>query len=147
MTIENIIFGTGILVGLFLFGITKSKFLKGIIIGLTISYVLTLFKIQLLTTIGFIIFGILSLAYSIHSGKNTNWKNFIIGIFSFASFLFGILNWAYGGELQLSMVIPIVVYLTLFLNWKKYKNEISILTIFVAYEITLFLDIIKQWVN
>jgi hypothetical protein len=147
MKIEIIIYGIGILIGLFLFGITKPKFVKGILIGLIICFVLTFFKNQLLSTICYVGFGILSLIYSVYSGINKNWRNLIIGFFAFTSFLFGMLHWNYGGELQMSMIIPIVIYLTILVKWRKYKSQLSVLTIFVAYEVSVFLTIIKQWIN
>ena len=147
MNVEILIFRIGILIGLLLFGITKQKFVKGILIGLIISYALSFFKIQLLTTVGHISFIILCLVYSIHSVINKNWRNLIIGFFAFASLLFGILHWNYGGEVQLSMLIPIVAYLSLFTKWRKYKSEISVLTIFVAYEISQFVVVTQQWIN
>jgi hypothetical protein len=147
MSVEIIILGMAILVGLFLFRITKPKFVKGILIGLIVCIILALFQIKFLSNISFVGFGILSLIYSVYSLINKNWRNLVIGFFAFTSFLFGMLHWRYGTELQLSMLIPIMIYIATLTKWREFKSELSVLTIFVAYEILIFLTLAKQCIN
>ena len=147
MTYEIIIIGIGVLIGLSLFKKTNPIFIKGILVGLVVTFVLTFFGQQLLTDISFFSFGILTLIFTVYSGMNKKWLNLIVGLFAFVSFFFILMNYPFANELKLLMIIPIFCYLLIFRNWKKYNNELSILTILVAYELTEFLRLAEQWIN
>ncbi len=147
MTYEKIIIGIGILIGIFLFKKTKPKFLVGILVGLIISFLLSFIENQLLTNISFISFGILSLLFFVYSGIKRKWLNLIIGIFAFVSFFSKLMHYPYANELKLLMIIPIVSYALTFRKREEYKNELSILTIFVAYELSEFIKLTEQWFN
>jgi hypothetical protein len=55
------------------------------------------------------------------------------------------MHFPYGSELELSMIIPIIVYLVI-LGKDKFKNkQLSILTILIVYELTDFLKLITKW--
>ena len=147
MNYGKIIIGIGVLIGIFLFKKTKPKLLLGILVGLIISFALSLIENQLLNNISFISFGILSLVFSIYSGIQRNWLNLIIGFFAFVSFLSKLMHYPYANELEILMSIPIVSYGLTFMKKENYKNEVSILTIFVAYELSEFIKQIEQWLN
>ncbi len=144
---EKIIVGIGILIGILLFKKTKPNLLIGILIGLVISFFLSFIENQLLTNISFINFGILSLVFSVYSGIRRKWLNLTIGIFVFVSFFSKLMHYPYANEFRLLMIIPIACYGLTFVKKENYKNELSILTIFVAYELSEFTKLIGQWLN
>ena len=147
MNLEKIIIGIGILIGIFLIKKTKPKLIVGILVGLIISFVLSFAGNQLLTNISFVSFGILSLIFSVHSVIKRKWQNLIIGIFAFILFCAKLLHFPYAYELKLLMIIPIVSYALIFREKRKYKNELSVLTIFVTYELIEFINLIEFWMN
>lgn len=146
MNYYTIIILIGVLIGIFLFNKTKPNFLKGILIGLVVSYGLSFFENELLADISFISFGLLSLIFTIYSGIKRKWLSLIIGLFAFVSFFAKFMYWPYANELRLLMIVPIVCYLMTFRKWESYKTELSILTIFVAYELSQFISIVRIWV-
>ncbi len=147
MNYGKIIIGIGILIGILLFKKTKPKLLIGILVGLIISFVLSFIDNQLLTNISFISFGILSLIFFAYSGIKRKWLNLIIGIFAFVSFISKYMHYPYANELKLLMIIPIVSYVLTFRKKENYENELSILTIFVAYELSEFIKLTEHWIN
>lgn len=147
MNYGKIIIGFGILIGILLFKKTKPKLLVGILVGLIISFILSFIENQLLNNISFISFGILSLIFLVYSGTKKNWLNLIIGIFVFVSFFSKLLHYPYANELKLLMIIPIVSYALTFRKKEKHKNELSILTIFVTYELSEFIKLTEHWIN
>jgi len=147
MTYGRIIILIGVLIGILLFKKTKPNFLKGILIGLVVSYGLSFFENELLADISFFSFGLLSLTFTIYSGIKRKWLSLIIGLFAFVSFFGGLMYWPYANELRLLMLVPILCYLMTFRKWESYKTELSILTIFVASELSQFLIIIRLWVD
>jgi hypothetical protein len=147
MTYGNIIIGIGILVGIFLFKKTEPKLLVGVLIGLIISFVLSLIESELLTNISFVSFGVLSLIFFVYSAIKRKWLNLIIGLFAFVSFFSKLMHYPYANELKLLMIVPIVCYALTFRKKEKYKNELTILTIFIAYELTEFIKLTEYWIN
>lgn len=139
MTQTKIIIGIGVLIGLLLIKNTKPLFLKVIFIGLAVSYGLGYFAEFPVGTVSFLLFGVLALAFSIWCGINKKWTGLIIGIFTFISFLILIMAYPYSNELKITKVIPIISFLLIFRKLEVYKNEISILTILVSYELSEFL--------
>ncbi len=147
MTYGRIIVLIGVLIGLLLIKKTKPNFLKGILIGLIVSYGMSFLDNALLVDISFLSFGVLSLIFTVYSGLKRKWLSLIIGLFLFVSFIAHILYLPYANELRLLMIVPILCYLMTFRKWESYKTELSILTIFVAYELSEFLRIILLWVK
>ena len=147
MAFAKIIIGIGILIGILLFKKTKPKLLVGILVGLIISFVLSFIENELLTNISFISFGILSLIFFAYSGIKRKWLNLVIGLFAFVSFFSKLMHYPYANELKLLMIIPILSYALTFWKKEKYENELSILTIFVAYELSEFIKLTEHWVN
>jgi hypothetical protein len=56
------------------------------------------------------------------------------------------MNWPFYGEMQFIMIVPIICFIVVCLNWRKHLNEFSILTILTFYMITLFIDLISKWI-
>ena len=147
MNYGKIIIGIGILIGILLFKKTKPKILVGILVGLIISFVLSLIENELLTNISFISFGILSLIFVVYSGIKRKWLNLIVGLFAFVSFFSKLMHYPYANELKLLMIVPIISYALTFRKKEKYETELSILTIFVAYELNEFIKLTEHWIN
>ncbi|WP_452227660.1 MULTISPECIES: hypothetical protein [unclassified Lacinutrix] len=148
MTYEKIIIGAGALMGLFLLNKTKPVFLKVTLLILVSCSILSFYQdSDLINTISFLGFGILALVFSIYSGINKKWLNLIIGLFAFVSFFFKVMYYPYANELKLSMIIPIIIYIVLLIKNKLENNQLSILTILVAYELTEFLKLITLWID
>lgn len=144
MTYEKIIFGIGILIGILFLNKTTPKLLVLILISWVISFVLLFIENQLLTNFSFVSFGIISFIFIIYSGIKRKGLNLIIGFFAFASFISKIMNYPYENELKLLMIFPIASYILILKEKENYKNELSILTIFVAYELSEF---VNYWIN
>ena len=147
-TVQDIIIWIGIILGVVLFKWTKPVILKVILVGLILTFVLPFLSSNILIiNVTSIAFGILSLTYSIYCALDKNWTNLIIGIFAFTTFFWALLSWPYYGELQLSMLIPFGIYILIVIKWKKNINQLSILSIFGMYELSVFLRLVKQWLN
>ena len=56
------------------------------------------------------------------------------------------MHYPYANELKLLMIIPIVSYALTFRKKGKYENELSILTLFVTYELSEFIKLIEYWI-
>lgn len=147
MTYDKIIISIGVLIGLSLFKKTNPIFLKATLIGLILSFGLSFFSEKLLINISFFSFGILTFIFAAYSGLNKKWMNLIIGFFAFMSFLWSFMNWLLIGELRFLMLIPIICFAVILRKLRDYKNELSILTILVTYELTQFFVQIEQWLN
>ncbi|MFP4846039.1 hypothetical protein [Winogradskyella sp. PE311] len=147
MTYGKIIILFGIIIGALLFKKTKPSILKGILIGLILSFGISFFENDILANTSFLSFGILSLVYSVYCGIKKKWLSLIIGLFAFISFFFKAMYYPYANELKLSMLIPIVCYALTFRKLESYKTELSISTIFVAYELSEFLKLTELWLN
>jgi len=147
LTLQKTIIGVGIIVGLYLFGKTKPTFLKAILVGFILSYGLTFFNGTILIDISFFSFGILTLGFTVWSGLHKKWLNSVIGLFGFLSFLWGLLHYEHVNLLQFLMTIPIILFILTLFNLRKYKGEMSILTILAAYELTEFVNWTNQMIN
>jgi len=135
----RIIIIIGICVGILLYKKTKPNFLKGILVALILSFILSFSESNLLINIAFICFGVLSFIYSIYSVLHKNWLNLVIGLAAFVSFFFKTQHYPYISLIQLLMIIPIACYFLMFVKKKRMIKELSIVTLFVAYEISEFM--------
>lgn len=135
----RIIIIIGICVGILLYKKTKPNFLKGVLVALLLSLILPFSEINALINIAFVSFGVLSFIYSIYSVLHKNWLNLVIGLAAFVSFFFKIQHYPYTSLIQLLMVIPIACYFLRFVKKKRMIKELSIVTLFVAYEISEFI--------
>ncbi|HZH70132.1 MAG TPA: hypothetical protein VFD80_06760 [Flavobacteriaceae bacterium] len=147
MTYGRIIVLIGVLIGLLLIKNTKPKFLKGLLIGLIVSFGISFFKTELSFIISIYSFKVLCLTFIVYSGIKRKWLSLLIGFFALVSFFAKLMYWPYANELRLVMIVPILCYLMTLRKWESYKTELSILTIFVAYELSEFLAIVLLWVK
>ena len=147
MNYEKIIIGIGVLIGILLFKNTKPKLLVGILVGLIISFCLSFIENELLSNVSFISFGALSLIFFVYNSIKRKWLNSIVGIFAFFSFISKFMHSPFANELKLSMIIPIVSYALTFRKKDKYENELSISTIFVAYELAELIKMSENWIK
>ena len=143
--IYKIIILLGILAGLLSYKKTKPIFLKLILIGYVLIMSTIFFKEQFPITIAFFSFGILTFMFIIYSGINKKWMSLLIGFIVFLSFSWSTMNWIGGNEIRLLSIIPILSFILILSNRKKYENELSILTILSVYELTEFIILIEQW--
>ena len=144
--IQEIVLGIGVLIGLLFHKKTSPILLKLILLGLSVCYVFGLFNYPLTSTIGFIGFGVSSLVFGIYCAVKNLWISAIIGFFTVATIVHGIMRWPFYGEMQFIMIVPIICYIMICLNWRKHLNEFSILTILTFYMTTLFVDLISKWI-
>ena len=139
--------GIGVLIGLLLFKQTKPLFLKVILIGLAITYGLGYFAEFPLGTVAYVLFAVFALAFSVWCGFKEKWVGLIIGSFTVFSYIFNLMSFPYAYELKLTMLIPIISYALIFSKLRTYKNEFSVLTILVSYEISELIQIIQLWIK
>jgi hypothetical protein len=141
---QNIVIVIGILIAILLFNKTKPVLLKVVLIGIVCSIGLPLLYSEIIIiNITFWVFGLLTLTYTYYNGLNKTWLNFIVGIFAFASFLFGILDLPFYNVLLFTMIFPLTCYLLIIKDWKRHINQLAILTILAFYELNLILNIIE----
>jgi len=143
MSNDKLILSIGFIVGILLFKNTKPNLLKGILIGLIISFGISFFDNKALVNISYLSFGVFSLIFGIYSGINKKWLHLIIGLFVFISFLFKMMHFPFSNEVKLLMLIPIIAYIISLIKLKSYKNGLSISTIFVAYLLTEFIVLLE----
>ncbi|OAB78400.1 hypothetical protein ULVI_10550 [Cochleicola gelatinilyticus] len=147
MTHTKIIIGIGVLIGLLLFNKTKPNFLKLILVGLSICFTLGYFMEFPIGTVAFMSFGILALVFSIWCVMNKNIISFLIGIFTFLSFVWTLFDYQFWNLLQFLMIIPLFCYIWTLIKYPNYKKELSVLTILASYELSEFLIIIGTWIK
>ncbi len=146
MIYERIILLTAIIASIRFYKETKPKLLKVIVVGVILCYLLKFTGIQYFVTITFFTFGILSFIYTIMSGLNKKWLNLVIGLFTFMSFLFKLMEYTYWSIFRLLLILPILCYIFSFRKLKSNSNELGILTLLIAYDIIDFLNlIISMW--
>lgn len=145
MNYATIILSIGVILSVLLFQKTKPNILKGIFIGLILSIGLSFFRNEFLEITSFFAFGFLTFIFLIYSVINKKWLPMAIALFAFLSFLFKYFNLPYSYELKLSMLVPILCYISIFKNKEFYKMELSILTILIIYELSEFIELIKLW--
>lgn len=133
------------LAGILLFRKTQPTFLRVILIGLIITFLLTFTTQKLLINISFFGFGILTLIFTVLSGLRKKWLNLIIGFFAFGSFVFSAMHFPYSNGLKLLMIVPIISYILSLRQRENYENALSISTLLIAYLFTEFLDVITPW--
>lgn len=147
MTLGRTIIAIAIFFGIIFFNKTESKFLKIVLIGFILSFLSSFIDIPLSNEISMLSFGILVLVFLMYSLYYKSWLPASISIFALVSFIFKVQHWPYGSEIQLSMTIPIILYLIALIRFKKYKNQISIITIIVSYEISEFIGFINHIIS
>tara|TARA_R110000744_G_C18951541_1_gene515734 strand:+ start:59 stop:502 length:444 start_codon:yes stop_codon:yes gene_type:complete len=147
LTQTKIIIGIGVLIGLLLYNRTKPNTLKGILIGLTLSYGGGYFMEFPIGTVAFISFGIVALGFTVWSGLNKKWFSLIIGVFTFLSFIWTLFDYQFWNFLQFLMIIPLTCYIWILSRWRKHINELSILTILASFELTEFLILLGTWIK
>ena len=136
MTLGKAIITIAACIGILLFQKTKPKFLQILLFGFILSFVSSFFDRNLFVDFSFLSFGFLISTYLTYSLYHKNWLPASISTFALISFVFKIQRWPYIGEIQLSMIIPIILLIIVVFNFKKYKNELAILGIITAYAIS-----------
>ena len=144
MLIAKIILGIGTISGILLYKKTNPLFLKIILIGFLFSYLLGYYVVWPIGTVSFLLFGVFVLTFMIWCGIKRKWLQAIISLFVIVSFVFILENYPYANEMKLLMILPILIQLWIFWNWRKHVKELSILIILFAYELTELLSFIIQ---
>lgn len=136
MSLGKIVIAIAVFIGINLFNKTEPKFLKILLIGLILSFLASFLDVPLAYEFSMLSFAILVLGFFIYSLYYKNWLPASISIFALVSFIFKVQHWPYGSEIQLAMIIPIILFIITLFNFKKFKNQISILIIIASYEIS-----------
>ncbi|MCD2260995.1 hypothetical protein [Psychroserpens luteolus] len=136
MTLGKPIISIAVFIGILLFNKTNPKVLKVILLGFVLSFISSVFNKDFIIDVSFLTFGFLTLSFLIYVVYNKQWLPSIIVVFPLLSFIFKSQFWPYASEIQALMVVPIIAYVIALNNLKGYKNQISILTILVAYSIS-----------
>lgn len=137
----KIIVGIGVAVGILFYKNTSPLFLKILFVGLALSYAAAHFVVYPLGTLSYLLFGGLALLFSLWSLIYRKWLSLILGSFTSLSFLSMALSFPYAIELEFAMIIPVIFYLIALFDFKKYKRQLSILTVLVAYCLSEFVSI------
>ncbi len=103
--------------------------------GLTVGLLLTWTGISFIITTGLIIYIFTALFISIINFKNKGLTTFnrttivLSGFFVFGANLFSLMHWPYAGEIRISMIIPIILFLVSLFKGMVKRKEIGYLTI------------------
>ncbi len=145
MTYHTLILGVGILMGLLMFNKTKPIFLKILIIGYLICYIMPMFNSQITINIGFFGFIILTLIFLVWSLFKWYWIGVLTSFSAIIVMIWRTLHWEFLWEIRLLLLISILWYAYLLIKKRTEKNEFSILTIITAFNLTEFLSLIERW--
>ena len=145
--IYRIIIILGILCGLILLKKSESNFIKIIFFGLTVTFGISFLEGSLWKNIAFYGFYSTNLIFTVYCFINRKWYPFIIAFFGFLLFIWAGFNWIYAWEIKLLMIIPLICFTLILQNWKKYKNELSVLIVLASDELTELMRLIASWIN
>ena len=143
MIYQIIIISVGGLIGLIFFKKTGPNFLKGFLIMLLVILLFSLSNQQYIIDSSFFVFGLLALAFSAYSLYKQNWLSLIISLFTVISVFVDFMIYSYVNEFKWLMIIPILSFVLVLRRWRDYEKELSILTVFAAYESTEFLQLFE----
>ena len=141
MSIGKIIILIGICFGMLYYEKTKPQLLLVVLVGLILSFFASFFDGKIIFQFSFFSFGISVLLYFGYSLYRKSWLPAAISAFALTSFIFISQHWPYGSEIQISMLLPIALFIGLLFKFKKFENEISILAIIAAYEVSQFVQL------
>ncbi|PWH84679.1 hypothetical protein DIT68_13215 [Brumimicrobium oceani] len=82
------------------------------------------------------------MVFAVFSLKKKKYLAFFISFFIFSSFLMKTTNFQFANSMGYLMLIPIICFVLILSNFKNYKNELSILVIFTAYNMGEFFKIV-----
>lgn len=119
----------------------NSKLIKGITLAMIFSVMLALFKLTILTTIGFYLFGVSALVFLILSIQRKQWVSIIISFFVVLSVVFKMLQLPFLNELNLIMIIPVMTFLLTFIHREKYTSIYATIIILTAYNLSELLSV------
>ena len=103
--------------------------------GLAFGILITWTGISSIITVGLLIYMLTALLISITSLKISGLSKIhkttilLTGIFAFVANLFSIMHWPYAGEVRLSIIIPIILYLVSIFSGMIKRQELGYLTI------------------
>ncbi|WP_298900052.1 hypothetical protein [uncultured Psychroserpens sp.] len=147
MTLGKLIISIAVLIGILLFNKTNPKVFKVILLGFILSFISSFFDKDFIIDVSFLTFGFLTLSFLIYVIDNKQWLSSIIVVFPLLSFIFKSQHWPYASEIQTLMIVLIIAYVIALNNLKNYKNQISILTILVAYSISEVLRFVNYLIS
>ena len=136
MSLGKIIILISLCIGLFLLKKTKPRALQMLVVGFAVSIALSFLDRFWNTDFSFLSFGILVFIYLFYAISNKKWIPILISGLVLVSFVFKANSWPYALEIQLSMIVPVILFLIARFNLRTFKNEISILGILAAYAIS-----------
>ena len=146
MTYHHIIFGIGIIIGLFQFNKTRPFFSKIILLGLVICVLLSFLKVKWSINIAFFGFGLFVMVYMFWSLISKNWLGFISAFLVILVMLFRILHWSFIYETRALLIIPIIWFLIKLRKKGLTMKELSIMTILTSFNLTEFLALFEMWI-
>jgi len=103
--------------------------------GLTIGILMTWSEVPAIITSGLVIYMLTALLISISNLRTNELSRLdratiiLTGLWAFGVNLFSIMNWPFAGEIQLSMIIPIIFYLFSLVKGMIRRKEFGYLTI------------------
>lgn len=113
--------------------------------GLTIGILVTWTRVPAMITVGLITSMLTAIFISLINLKTKGLSKInqliivVTGVWAFGANLFSIMHWPYAGEIRLSMIIPIILYVISLLNGMIRKKELGYLTIMnVEFVLRLF---------
>jgi len=103
--------------------------------GLTVGILITWTGVPTVITVGLIIYMLTALLISLTNLRSKELTKFnrttivLTGVFAFGANLFSVMHWPYAGEIRLSMIIPIILYIISLVKGMIRRKEFGYLTI------------------
>jgi hypothetical protein len=103
--------------------------------GLTVGILITWSGVPTVITVGLIIYMLTALLISLINLRSKELTKFnrttivLTGVFAFGANLFTVMHWPYVGEIRLSMIIPIILYIISLVKGMISRKEFGYLTI------------------
>lgn len=126
------------IVALIMLGLTFKKGDKQTILltaGLTFGILITWTAVPTVITVGLIVYILTALLISLTNLRSKEHTKFnqstivLTGLFAFGANLFSIMHWPYAGEIRLSMIIPIILYIISLVKGMIKRKEFGYQTI------------------
>ena len=146
MEIEKVILSTIAILGTLIAFKFKGIWHKLISVGLTISALLFLFtSSRFFVENSFVVITLLAIATLVYGLAIKNLNGFekisitTVGIFLVVRSIFKLMLFPFAGEIKLSMIIPTIITLVLFIKGKKITKEMSFMIFWLFYTTLEFL--------
>lgn len=125
----------------------KKIITAGLALSFIISFIYYFIGNMKMVTFSLWVFAVFVSIYFIYSIVKLKKVYSFIALFTLISLLFQKFHLGYFYEIRYSMIIPILVYVFLLINWRKHRLNLIPIAFIVAYQILEFSTVIRIWIS